>query len=306
MANKALYRSKDGSFSEVDGSSGISWLRMEAAKGNLFCSGLHGTCGAQVEPFQTEHGIFFRIQHNQKHKYGCECDDTDAAKIVRNLDHVGRDVSPEDLFQKFSRPKHEEGSEGKERSKGTSKGADEKPDIDKDFEDDMLIRRESRDPRNLKELCALLSKKDPEDTYAGVRVSDMFIGHRNIAEIRRNGIPEGRPIIILLRPVSRNRLDSLNLKVPDQAIVLGDAYSYVDHDEQLICIIQGTWAARKKIFGINDKKKEERKEGNTTKKRKKIIAIFGIWTKDPSNEGVYICEPINDGQVFSVEENFYD
>ena len=306
MADKALYHSIDSSVTKVDGSRGISWLRKEAAKGNLFCSGLYGTCGAKVEPFQTEHGIFFRIQHDQKHKYGCECDESDAAKIVRNLDHVGRTITPVDLFEKFSRPKPEEESEGKNRGKGTSKGPDEKPDIDKDSEDDMPIRRESRDPRNLKEVCALLSKKESDDIYAGVRVGDMFIGHRNIAEIRRNGIPEGRPIIILLRPVSRKRLDFLNLKVPDDAIVLGDAYSYVDCEEQLTCIIPGTLAARKKILGINDKKKEERGEGNTAKKKKKIIAIFGIWTKDPLNEGVYICEPINVGQVFSVEENFYD
>ena len=56
----------------------------------------------------------------------------------------------------------------------------------------------------------------------------------------------------------------------------------------------------------DDKKKKESDKRNTAKKVKKIIAIYGIWTKDPSNEGVFICEPINVGQVFCAEEKFYE
>jgi len=306
MADIALYRLDDGSFKKVDGSMGISWLRKEAAKGNLSCSGLDETCGVKVEPFQTTNAIFFRAKRGQKHKLGCECDDTDAGKIVYNLDHVGRDITPEDLFEKFSKSKPEEENESKKTNKGTKIICINYSDDDKDFEDERAIKRETRDPRNLRELCALLSKKEPDDMYAGICVGDMFVDHRNIAEIRRNGIPEGKPVVILLSQISRKKIDSLKMTVPEQAIVLGDAYAYADNDKQLICIVQGSLAARRKIFGIDDKKKKESDKRNTAKKVKKIIAIYGIWTKDPSNEGVFICEPINVGQVFCAEEKFYE
>lgn len=306
MADIALYRLDDGSFKKVDGSMGISWLRKEAAKGNLSCSGLDETCGVKVEPFQTTNAIFFRAKRGQKHKLGCECDDTDAGKIIYNLDHVGRDITPEDLFEKFSKSKPEEENESKKMNKGTKIICINYSDEDKDFEDDRAIKRETRDPRNLRELCALLSKKEPDDMYAGICVGDMFIDHRNIAEIRRSGISEGKPIIMLLSQISLKRIDSLGLKVPNQAIVLGDAYSYEDHDEQLICIIPCTMAARKKIFGISDKKKDEGKKKVYTKGGKKVIAIYGKWRKDTSNEGAYICDVIDIGQVFCSDKKFYE
>lgn len=302
MTKTAIHVLEDGSEEEIK----IEDVTDAMAHDTYLCNGCGGTCRVEMYAVRNGKEPHFHTKRNQHHASGCDNDHSIAAQIVRNLDHTGKDITAEDLFEKISKTKSEEGGSGKKRGTGPKDDDVDGFDSDEDFDDDRPINRKSRNPANLKEVCALLSRKDIDDTYAGVLVRDMFVDHRNIREIRKDGLPEEKPVIILLGQISLKRINSLGLIVPDYAIVLGDAYSYADRDEQLICIIKCTMAARKKIFGIKDKKKEETKKKDNTKKEKKIIAIYGKWKKDPLNPGAYICEKIDVNQVFLAEEKFYE
>lgn len=286
MAEKAFRVLKDGSTVEIE----IGNVTDEIKHDMFLCNGCEGTCKAEVIPVRGGPRPCFRIKRGQHHKRGCKNDESLAAQIRRALDHTGNKTSMEELYELFNRPQVEAAK--KEKRKGPKENKVNDQDEDKEFDDIKTIRRELRNPKNLRELCALFSKSNLDDRYAGRNIGDIFIDHRNIADIRKNGIPEGQLAIVLCAKISVERIKKLIPEVPKHAIVLGDAYSYVDKDKQLIFIIPCTANAKRIIFNPDSKKN--------------IIAVFGRWHQDPFNKNVYTCEFIKEGKVFCAEESFYE
>lgn len=290
MAEKAFHVLKDRSEEEIE----ISMVTDEIVYDQFLCSGCNGTCRAEVYPVRNGLKPHFHTRKNQHHQPNCSNDHSIAALIARSLDRTGSTTSIEELFDLFSREESE--TESNEHKSGERKERRERGNNAKngeEIDDDRPILHEARNPRNLKEVCALFSKSFPDDIYAGLRIGDIFIDHRNIADIRKEGVPGEKPVILLLSKISNPRREALNLKVPDDAIVLGDAYSYVDRDQQLFCVVRyKSKKIRSKILAS--------KPGT-------IIAVFAKWKKNSSDkEGVYICDPIAKGQFFCAEEEFYE
>ncbi|WP_458407293.1 hypothetical protein [Anaerotignum sp.] len=286
MAEKAFHVLKDGSIVEVL----IGNVTDEIKHDIFLCSGCEGACKAEVIPVREGPRPCFRIKRGQHHKSGCQNDESLAAQIRRVLDHTGHTTSIEELYELFDRPQVEVVK--KEKRKGTKENKVNDQDDEEEFDDIRAIQRELKNPKNLRELCALFSKSSLDDIYAGMKIGDIFLDHRNIADIRKKGIPEGQLAIVLCAKISVERIKKLVPEVPDQAIVLGDAYSYADKEKQLLCIIPCTANAKRIIFNSDSKKK--------------IIAVFGRWHQDPFNKSVYTCEPIKEGRVFCAEESFYE
>lgn len=287
MTETAIHVLKDGSEEEIK----IEKVTDEIAHDTYLCNGCGGNCRVKMYPVRNGREPHFHTKRNQHHKLGCLNDHSIAAQIVHNLDRTGRTTSMEDLFDRFSRVRTEAENDEQGRRMVRERGNNERD--DQEVDDDRPILREPRDPRSLRELCALFTKSDLDCIYAGLRIGDNYIDRRNIGEVRSNGIPEGKLAIVLLAKISKARIDSFGLEVPVGAIVLGDAYYYEDRAKQLICIVP---CASERV-----------REGILRSTTGSIIAVFTRWRKYSSDkDGIYICDPINEGQFFCAEENFYE
>jgi len=257
----------------------------------FLCNGCGGTCRAEMYPVRNGKEPHFHTKRYQHHKPGCLNDHSIAAKVVCNLDRTGNTTSMDELFEKFTRVRPE--TENNEHGDREDRQSGKREEGDKEGDDERPIIREPREPRNLRELCALFSKSYLDDIYAGMHIGDIFFDHRNIASARKDGLPDDRLIIVLLSKISNKRRESLKLEVPEGAIVLGDAYSYVDRSKQLFFIIPCASASiRKRILST---------------RTSSITSVLCKWRKFSSDkENVYICDPINEGQFFCAEENFYE
>jgi len=290
MTETAIHVLEDGSEEETK----IEDVTDAMAHDTYLCNGCGGTCRVEMYAVRNGKEPHFHTKRNQHHASGCDNDHSIAAQIVRSLDHTGSTTSMEELLDKFIRAHLEdEDEEHGKGDKGKKGKGDGKPKGAGDDGEDKTILREPRNPRNIRELCALFSKKYLDDTYAGLRIGDIFFDHRNIASARKEGLPDDKLVIVLLAKISNKRREDLKLNVPEGAIVLGDAYSYVDKDKQLFFIIPcASGHVRKSILST---------------KSSSIISVFCKWRKfSADKENVYICDPINEGQFFCAEENFYE
>jgi len=290
MTETAIHVLEDGSEEETK----IEDVTDAMAHDTYLCNGCGGTCRVEMYAVSNGKEPHFHTKRNQHHAFGCDNDHSIAAQIVRSLDHTGSTTSMEELLDKFIRAHLEdEDEEHGKGDKGKKGKGDGKPKGAGDDGEDKTILREPRNPRNIRELCALFSKKYLDDTYAGLRIGDIFFDHRNIASARKEGLPDDKLVIVLLAKISNKRREDLKLNVPEGAIVLGDAYSYVDKEKQLFFIIPCASASvRKSILSARSSS---------------IISVFCKWRKfSADKENVYICDPINEGQFFCAEENFYE
>lgn len=256
------------------------------------CEGSGELCGAPVSAVIRGPRHCFRISPGFRHKKDCPNDESETAVIRRHLDVTGNTTSVEELLSAFaSRETHRGGGVGMAR--GGERGIDpERHDGEEDMADDRAIVREARNPRTLRELCALLSRCEPDDTYAGIRVADILIDHRSIENVRANGMKEGQIAVVLCRKVGAELREKLAPEVSGEAVVLVDAYAYPHKAKPTAFIIPCSLEARNKIIKENSKKN--------------IIAIMGKWYQDPLNEGAYVCNRIEAGQVFRCDEGFFE
>lgn len=290
MTEKAIHVLKDGSEEEIK----IEEVTDKIVHDTFLCNGCGGTCRVKMYPVRNGKEPHFHTKRNQHHEPGCSNDHSIAAQIVRSLDHTGSATSMEELFDKFTKVKRDDENDehGKREKKEKGERGSKAKGVD-GGDENKIILREPRDPRNIRELCALFSKKYLDDTYAGLRIGDIFFDHRNIVSARKDGLPDDRLVIVLLAKISNKRIEELKIEVPEGAIVLGDAYSYVDKDKQLFFIIPcASTSIRRKILSTSPNN---------------IISIISKWRKvSHDKETVYTCDPIAEGQVFCAAENFYE
>lgn len=246
-------------------------------------------CEVEVTPVLRRDAPHFRAI--KAHIPGCLNDESEAATIIQHLDITGRTTTIEALLTICGRGEHE-GNKGEPRhrdAKPASGGETE------DVEDEVHARRilrKARNPRNLKELCALLVKSDLNDLYTNVPIGDIIVDHRNVHEYRQKGLLDGQMAVILC---SRIGIKYINKLVPtdrkNKGVILGDAYSYEDREDPLLLFIDGSKAVNSKIFGAP--------RGN-------IIAIFGRWHPiSPDTPNVCVCDHIYEGQVFVATKDFF-
>lgn len=246
-------------------------------------------CEVEVTPVLRKDAPHFR--GIMPHIPGCPNDESEAATIIQHLDVTGRTTTIDALLTICGRGEHE-GNKGEPRHRDTkpvSGGETE------DVEDEVHARRilrKARNPKNLKELCALLVKSDLNALYANIPIGDIIVDHRNVHEYRQKGLRDGQMAVILCSRIKTKYIDKL---VPEdrkyKGVILRDAYSYEDREYPLLLFIDGSNAVKSKIFGAP--------KGN-------IIAIFGRWHPiSPDTPNVCVCDHIYDGQVFVATKDFF-
>lgn len=245
-------------------------------------------CKAEMIPVIKGEKPCFRVKF--KHICNCPNDESEAAVIKRHLDVTGRSTTIANLLDVFgkSTPAKECSAS---RTRATKSSGEKTTGEKEEIEDEREHKREARDPRNLKELCALLVKTDLQDPYAGVPVRDTIVDHRDVDEYREGGLSDGQMTVVLCKRTSKDRLNKLFPLRNPRDVVLCDAYAYDDRADPLLFVINGSRPAMQKIFKAP---------------RDHIIAVFSRWHSHPTNPHVYICEPIEIGQFFSANASFFE
>jgi len=211
-------------------------------------------CGVEVRPvikdLEGGKGNGFRVRPGFRHIDGCSADKSRTTKIIRHLDVTGNNTQLEKLLSKFNK--------GKVKRKKrippyvvppTEGGENEMEPRD----DDRPIQLEAKEPSNLMEMCALLSRCDTDAEYAGYKVGDVFIDRRSIGKVRESGITEGQIAVVLCSKMSIERINELNFELVKKAggkyaVVLQDAYSYAQNEPPTFFIVPCTRSAKKKIL----------------------------------------------------------
>lgn len=245
-------------------------------------------CRAAVFPVMREGAPYFRV--NVRHICGCSNDESEAATIRRHLDVTGRTTTIADLMAACGRAERE-GNERRLSHRDVEPVTGNETDHVDDDDNDRRIIREARNPKNLKEICALLIKSNLNDIYTQVPVGDLIVDHRNVNEYRQNGLRDGQMAVVLCSRIGRKRIDALVPERVNEDVIVGDAYAYEDRATPLLLFIDGSKAAYRKIF--------DSPKGN-------IIAIFAKWHSHPDAPNAYVCDHINAGQVFVAARSFFD
>ena len=286
MATEALRILADGTTEKIN----INDIGKEDRDVTYICSGKTNgkLCGIKMIPVFGE-TPYFRSAPDCRHICDCPFDESETAVIKRHLDVTGSKTTIETLLSAFS--KGEKQARKKQVSQGTGAKTAEKDAEKQEKEESRRIIREARDPRNLKELCALLTKTDLDEPYAGIPVRDSIVDHRTVKAYREHGLSDEQMAVVLCGRISKDRLDKCFPGRAPQAIVLRDAFSFEDKAAPLLFELRTGSAVKQKIFAAPSDH---------------IIAVFAQWHPHPTNPRTYFCDQIQVGQVFAANKDFFD
>lgn len=295
MAKKALFEMKNGTEREIHIDDVTDEILYDPELKGIFCLGVtkedKEPCRVEVIPVRRGPRTGFRVNRGCHHKIGCDEDKCGKALIKRRFDRLGKKANIEDLLWLII--KSEESP--KKPKKEQDPDIDEKDAIENidEFTDDRPIKPGLKKAKKVKVLCEIFSRVDPEDVFADKRVGEIYIGHRNIVDVRKKGLSEGQVAIVICAHINKERRKKLAPNVKPWDVVLQDAYVHDDNafDEPLICIVRCSESIKEQIL---------------EKGKNKCIAIFGKWRPDSNNPGTYICNCYNKEQVFFADKEFFE
>lgn len=210
MALRAVRIKRDGTEEVVD-----ARTLTEANRGDCFrCVGTcqYGphkgeTCKANMTLFLcTEKDNYFSATGSSAHKKGCEYCEKRKEKTIQILNRSCRDKTDMDILLNIQGKAADGG--GKPFRPGGRIGGTKIPNDDEETEDDeeLVVRRTHRLPKNADELYEVLTEFSPDDYFTQKQVSKWMVDKRTFAHYYSEGLEDGQIALVILGKMSSAKL----------------------------------------------------------------------------------------------------
>lgn len=288
MADKAYLVTDDGQRIEVNAA---DCTEADKRKRYICCGEPRGVlCGARMSLVMHQNGgnNEFAARGHSRHRPFCRYDESSKFGKIKYTDPTGANTTIDGLYAIFNRAGHD-ATGGGGRKSGAGPDGGKVPEIELEEEIRQIMRVPGR-PKNFEHLVLLLLSLHEDDTYANVRVGDLFLDHRSIREHRRNGIPDGQTAIAICKRTKQGA----EYKVGNNSFVLVDGFYFEQDagDEKLFFVVETDRRGRDIFLHADQEQK---------------IAIFARWHRHPTAENVYISsEPVNKRCITVIDEKEFE
>lgn len=234
---------------------------------------------------------YYQLHHDGKvHIPGCNYNKRAEKTRISHIDTSCHDRDITDIFEGMrerqieKNPTPPRGSEDNENNQDQN-GVVPEEEITK------AVEKVKSPPSTVSKLADVFQKLSIRDIFAQGRVKDYVIDYRTVDYYREHGIPENRPMLVLLSTIKRR-----NMRISDPAkweLVFADCtYNPLKRENVGDCI-----QFRVRDFGA---RQELRARINKKKLTPHHLVLFCMWQRDPNNRNTYIAIRETAGVVGSI------
>jgi hypothetical protein len=226
---------------------------------------------------------YFKVIDSDKHIPFCNNCEEGKGKIIAHLSRT-TNLDLNTMLVNFNTPR---GNDNVIIDPGELNPGGENIDGGDNIDDiDLNIHNTRKDPRNVRELYAILLTLNVDNTYAGQLVGDFCYNSRNLEQINEHGIALNRPVVTVARHTMYKDSPDLSALVK-QGFTVAKFYCNGDLENPIYFAFHASTDAKNYIY---------------KKAKGKSYAIFAIWVQSPQNPNIYICENTLQKKSFSVVE----
>lgn len=269
-------------------------ISVEELKYPKFCAGENdmGPCMAEMSAsiVDGKPKKFYQAHHNKAtHVIGCNYDKRPDESRFGHLDKRCRDVFSANLLKWMSkrRQNHKENDSGDDSSEVYSYD-NEKGSSDNTKE--RTITRVGTPPSTPSILAEVLESQSLQDLFMEGYVRDFILDHRTINHYSKNGLPENRPVVVLMKKIASENVHLTDRKKWEYVFAdcTYNARKNPDIGECLQFRVQdysATKAITKMLKDLDDE----------------YIVLFCEWIRDERNRNTYVAVDAAAGLVGHIK-----